>query len=150
MSSEELRTYRIKRLDALVEKLGSNNELGRKLGMSNGTFIGQMRRGERPITEKFISKVETHIHGTKGWFDRNENSLMPPSYASESLPPYGSAKDALHSSITYLGRQLDGLEEYRRNAVGQLLLGLAKNPSDAESIASDIAALINKQGKMVA
>lgn len=150
MTPDELQTFRAKRLDALVEKLGSNNELGRQLGMSNGTFIGQMRRGERAITEKFIAKVEASIRGTKGWFSPQNLPQNTAAGVGEEIATFSHNGDKLTSSLLYLGEQLEGLDDYKRNAVGQLLLGLSKKPEDALKIATDIKALINSRGKMVA
>jgi hypothetical protein len=150
MPPDELQTFRAKRLDALVEKLGSNNELGRRLGMANGTFIGQMRRGERAITEKFIAKVTAKIRGTAGWFDPPTDPEAPSTIAAEERAPFATEADHMLASVLYIGRQLEGLDDYRRNAVGQLLLGLAKDPAAAAGIAEDIQALVNSRGKMAA
>lgn len=150
MSPEELQTFRAKRLDALVGKLGSNNELGRRLGMANGTFIGQMRRGERAISEKFIAKVAEKIRGSAGWFDPPHNPSPPTTIAAEESARFSTDTDQIRASVLHLGQQIEGLDDYRRNAVGQLLLGLAKNPEQAAEIANDIMALINSRGKMAA
>lgn len=150
MSPDDLQAFRVKRLDALVNKLGSNNELGRRLGMSNGTFIGQLRRGERAISEKFIAKVEANIRGTQGWFEIPKDPASPTTVAADERTQLINPKDRLIANLIYLGSQLDGLDDYRRNAVGQLLLGLTKEPSEAAKIAEDVAALIANRGKMAA
>lgn len=150
MTPDELQNFRVKRLDALVEKLGSNNELGRRLGMANGTFIGQMRRGERAITEKFIAKVESTIRGSTGWFSPQPDPPPPNTLAAEATPTFAHDHSKIRAAVLNLGEQLTGLDEYRRNAIGQLLLGLSKNPEDSLRIADDVLALIANQGKLVA
>lgn len=150
MTPEELQSFRVQRLHALAEKLGGNNALGRRLGMANGTFIGQMRRGERAVTEKFIAKVIEHIRGTDAWFEPPRDPPAPTTSAAEENAVFSQDLDKVRSSVLYLGRQLEGLDDYRRNAVGQLLLGLAKNPTDAEGIANDVRAILTSRGKIAA
>jgi hypothetical protein len=53
LSSEE----RIDRLKIACERVGGKAALGRALGYKDGAFVGQMLRGERPITEKTISAL---------------------------------------------------------------------------------------------
>ena len=43
---------RIARLQVGVTRVGGKAALGRALGYKDGAFVGQMLRGERPITEK--------------------------------------------------------------------------------------------------
>ena len=150
MTPDELQLFRVQRLHALAEKLGGNNALGRCLGMANGTFIGQMRRGERAITEKFIAKVTEHVRGAAGWFDPPRDTPPPNTVAAEEVATIQDSTEGIRSSLTYLGRQLEGLDDYRRNAIGQLLLGLAKNPTDAEGIAKDVQAILTSRGKIAA
>lgn len=150
MTPEELQSFRAQRLHALAEKLGGNNAMGRQLGMTNGTFIGQMRRGERAITEKFIAKVAEHIRGTEGWFDPPRDPPPPTTAAAQETANLALDVASIRSSLMYLGRQLEGLDDYRRNAVGQLLLGLAKNPADAEGVAKDVQAILTSRGKIAA
>lgn len=42
------------RLGQAAARLGGKAALGRRLGYKNGAFVGQMIRGERPITEKTL------------------------------------------------------------------------------------------------
>lgn len=61
--------YRRQRLAELVAERfdGNKTAAGRALGFKDGAYIGQMLRGERPVTEKFA----THVHdlpGLAGWF----------------------------------------------------------------------------------
>lgn len=64
--------WRIERLQAAIDRLdeGNLNAFGRRMGFKDGSYIGQMLRGTRPITEKFIRKVES-IPNMVGWFDRD-------------------------------------------------------------------------------
>lgn len=52
--SKDSDDVRIALLQRAVELMGSAAELGRALGYGSGAFIGQMLRGERPITEKTV------------------------------------------------------------------------------------------------
>ncbi len=66
----ELGLYRRERLDALARELFGNNraECGRALGYQDGSYVGQMIRGKRTITEKTIRKAEK-LPKAHGWFD---------------------------------------------------------------------------------
>lgn len=59
------------RLQALANKIGGKAALGRALGYKDGAFVGQMLRGERPITEKTVSTIEA-IPAYAGWFSSTE------------------------------------------------------------------------------
>jgi hypothetical protein len=75
MDDAELLLWRIERLQAAVDRLdeGNLNSFGRRMGWKDGSYVGQMLRGARPITEKFVRKFETEC-GLKGWFDPAEQS----------------------------------------------------------------------------
>lgn len=45
---------RRRRLEMAAGRMGGKAALGRRLGFRDGAFVGQMIRGERPITEKTI------------------------------------------------------------------------------------------------
>lgn len=70
---------RRKRLQELVdhpEFAGKHVRLGRALGYTSGHYIGQLLRGERPITELLIDQLHS-LHGGKfsGWFAPAHNPL---------------------------------------------------------------------------
>lgn len=48
---------RVALLKLAAERLGGNIVLGRRLGYKDGSYVGQMMRGERPITEKTLAKL---------------------------------------------------------------------------------------------
>jgi len=88
MDAQRLQAYRIERLEALVQKEGGKAALGRKLGYRDGAFIGQMLRGERPVSEKTVQTVNA-LPEYKGWFSienqniviKNDNSKLPEALA---------------------------------------------------------------------
>lgn len=49
---------RIELLKAAAKILGSNAALGRALGYQDGAFVGQMLRGERPVSEKTVRAMD--------------------------------------------------------------------------------------------
>jgi len=67
--------------------MGSNAQLGRALGYTSGAFVGQMIRGERPITEKTIRAL-SGVH-------KLSNLLKAPPSAGLSKTPV-----AQHLSLT--------------------------------------------------
>lgn len=70
----DLTLWRVQRLQAAIDRLesGNVNAFGRRMGLKDGSYIGQMLRGTRPITEKFVRKLEA-IPQMAGWFDPNQN-----------------------------------------------------------------------------
>lgn len=68
MDEKAIQAWRAKRLEAMVDREGGKAATGRKLGYRDGAFVGQMLRGERPITEKTVMFVHS-LPGYAGWFD---------------------------------------------------------------------------------
>lgn len=60
-------------LRALVEKIGSKAALGRHLGFKDGSYVGQMIAGLRPITEDTVAQIESRFHG---WFNREYGASL--------------------------------------------------------------------------
>jgi len=73
MSMEQVQKHRRKRLDAASEKAGGKAALGRLLGYKDGAFVGQMLRGERPVTEETVLKLEAKP-GFRGWFSLSQQA----------------------------------------------------------------------------
>lgn len=79
MDLQRLAKFRRQRLQAFVDLKyeGSKAQLGRALGYRDGAFVGQMIRGERPITEKTINQIHA-LPGGKGWFAEASNVTPGP------------------------------------------------------------------------
>lgn len=73
MDEETLQAWRRTRLEALANQLGGKAELGRKLGYEDGSFVGQMIKGLRPITEKTVRAAEAIDRRFRNWF-----AFLPP------------------------------------------------------------------------
>lgn len=87
MNEREIQEWRISRLDALVAREGGKAPAGRKLGYRDGAFVGQMLRGERPVTEKTVLAVHA-LSGYSGWFDVDKTpSDGTPSVSNTSPGP---------------------------------------------------------------
>lgn len=74
MEEHQIQAWRIERLAAMVEREGGKAPAGRKLGYKDGAFVGQMLRGERPITEKTVLAVHA-LSGYAGWFNEGAGEL---------------------------------------------------------------------------
>lgn len=70
MDEADLLLWRIERLQAAIKRLddGNLNAFGRRMGFADGSYIGQMLRGTRAISEKFVRKFEEE-NRLPGWFD---------------------------------------------------------------------------------
>lgn len=71
MLDDALLDWRRKRLKELRlhPDFGTQAALAKALGLEDGSYIGQMERGKRAITEKTIAEIE-QLRGAKyrGWF----------------------------------------------------------------------------------
>lgn len=74
MEEHQIQAWRIERLAAMVEREGGKAPAGRKLGYKDGAFVGQMLRGERPITEKTVMAVHA-LSGYAGWFSAAKGAV---------------------------------------------------------------------------
>lgn len=62
MKTEALREARRINLKVALEAPGVvKKELGQKMGWADGSFIGQMAAGKRPITEELARQLEEHL-----------------------------------------------------------------------------------------
>lgn len=71
MLDDRLLQWRRQRLKALRElpDFGSQGALAKALGQADGSYVGQMERGQRAITEKTIAQIEGLRGGKcRGWF----------------------------------------------------------------------------------
>jgi hypothetical protein len=79
MDEAELILWRIERLQDAIDHLdqGNKSAFARRFGYMDGAFIRQMLSGKRPISDKFIRKVQEQ-RGMEGWFnDRGYAHLSP-------------------------------------------------------------------------
>lgn len=86
---------RITRLRVAARKSGGNASLGRRLGYKDGAYIGQMLRGERPITEHVMMKISS-LHDLADVFaDQGEFASDTPESEGvaheQSLTPFSVA-----------------------------------------------------------
>lgn len=68
---------RIALLEQAVTLVGGKASLGRALGYRDGAFVGQMLRGERPITEKTLGLMRS-IHALGPLFSGQQATGAPP------------------------------------------------------------------------
>jgi len=125
MDSIDIAEHRKARLIALAQKHGGNAALGRKLEFRDGAYIGQMIRGVRPITEKFIEAAEK-LQGCAGWFsppnyEAISKMALARSVGENSTPAWGvanqtptdaiNANDARNKPVPVVGKGQGGLPE---------------------------------------
>lgn len=72
---DDIQEHRKARLLAAVAKAGGKAALGRLLGYRDGAYVGQMLRGERPIKEDTVLKLEAKP-GYAGWFGAQTPTLQ--------------------------------------------------------------------------
>lgn len=83
---KNLDQFRQQRLAQLADKMGGKASLGRRLNYKDGAFIGQMIRGERPITEKTVAAIE-ELPGCKHWFSGLGDNEAENAASTESADP---------------------------------------------------------------
>lgn len=87
MNEQKIQEWRIQRLEDLARREGGKAALGRKLGYKDGAFVGQMLRGERPVSEKTVHAVHS-IPGYSGWFENEDDSSRPVLIDLEDNPDF--------------------------------------------------------------
>jgi len=130
MDAQSLQAYRVSRLEALVQKEGGKAALGRKLGYRDGAFIGQMLRGDRPISEKTIQLVDS-LPGCRGWF----NGASQDHTATETT-------SKLPEALEIMADALRRADELTIDQVRPLLARLVDSPERAAEIVPRLSALL--------
>lgn len=117
-----LTEWRMERLRAAVERAGSLAELGRLLRHRNGTQVGHMLAGRRPITEKTVAAIEA-LPGYRGWFHRDKTAPAPPSGPladrlrhEQELDPYELIERGLKALLIVSHTKDAILDEVRKQA----------------------------------
>ena len=123
MDERAIQEWRAQRLAAMVEREGGKAPAGRRLGYRDGAFVGQMLRGERPITEKTVLAVHS-LPGYSGWFSNTLPESAPPPY--DPAPTLAQALEAVVNAIS-------ALPQPARKALAEDLALLAVAPGDAET-----------------
>lgn len=92
---------RIDLLRLAADRIGGNAALGRALGYRDGAFVGQMLRGDRPITEKTLRAL-SGIHSLSNLLTRPPTANTNPSPAGEheglhinTVPPLKTVEEVM-------------------------------------------------------
>lgn len=166
--------YYRERLQALADKFGGNALLGRALGYADGAFVGQMLRGDRPITEKTRRKAES-LHGCAGWFDSGKPAALayseklcsadeaasPGTYTSKTMAPIAANNQdeeghELPMRVKYtpvnlvdlsllLGGFLEAMSKKQRKDVNLVLRKILKHPHERYKWAPLLGALLDDE-----
>ena len=150
LSNEE----RVKRLKIACERMGGKAALGRALGYKDGAFVGQMLRGDRPITEKTmaallgIQKVADlfSFAAHSGGFTLAANSDTLPAGAGEPSPSRqedAASEFTLAQALQVVAEALQDVDEMTRETAAALLSNLAKAPGNQPNIAAAMQALLH-------
>jgi len=134
MNTQRLQEHRIERLQALVQREGGKAALGRRLGYRDGAFIGQMLRGERPISEKTVFLVE-NLPGYRGWFN-HPNDDYDESYTITDTGP------KLPESLGIVAAALRRADDLTLDQVRPLLTRMVDTPERSPEIVPRLAALL--------
>lgn len=123
MNRQALIDYRKERLQALVDQKfdGSKAALGRALGYKDGAFVGQMLRGERPISEKTVDQVHGLTVG-KDWF------TGPVTHPAAQEPPAAYHVHSPDQAIESMGKRLAMMEAPVRERASSLMANWARDP----------------------
>lgn len=148
---------RITRLQIASDRVGGDAPLGRLLGYKDGAFIGQMLRGEKPITEKTIKKILQHrkISDLFTWnvhtgFDTssNDESANPVEMigsASMSFSAKGTMTAAvtLEDALAEVAKTMLMADDLAKIQAKPLLAHLIENPDQADKIIPRLVALLD-------
>lgn len=128
MTEQQLQSWRRERLAALIrEKFnGLNVELARALRHSNGSYVGQMLAGRRPISEKIVMEIEA-LRGLSGWFQQPVQR-----FASDAPSPIYSTKE--RSEWPFANHLLERIQRLDRRWLGHLEIALSKAIDECEAL----------------
>lgn len=110
MDEQAIQQWRAKRLAAMVEREGGKAPAGRKLGYRDGAFVGQMLRGDRPITEKTVLAAHA-LSGYAGWFDVPAVATVTPALAPAPSPGEPTVMVPVLANAGSMGGGIDALHE---------------------------------------
>jgi len=136
MNLEKLANWRIQRLQDFVDLKFEGNKaaLGRALGYKDGAFVGQMLRGERPITEKTVNQIQGLIGG-RGWF------AMDGAPAQVNQEPAVYTVITLESAVARIAQHLESVDTYNTATAISLFSTLANDPGMHEIVAAGLKTL---------
>lgn len=103
MQIEGVQEFRRARLEAAAERAGGKAALGRLLGYRDGAMVGQMLRGERPITEGTVAKLEAKP-GFRDWFSRDTGLREPAASYADSIGTHPAEQQVLEDLRILLPR----------------------------------------------
>lgn len=63
------RVTRKDRLEEAKQIAGGSNALGRRLGYQTGSYISQLAKGHKPISDALCRKIERAVGQPRGWMD---------------------------------------------------------------------------------
>jgi len=131
-------TYRRGRLQQAVDLFfeGNKADFGRAMSYKDGSYVGQLLRGGRPITEDLIDAFERHPKIPKGWFD------PPKAVAPSSEYP---APSQVRQGATNTKRA--PLVEWAR--LGDDLYKTQEELPDAELVSTGVEVELSPLGKFV-
>lgn len=145
MGIAEVQEWRRRRLQQAIEKFfeGKNVKLARALNYADGSYIGQMLKGKRPIDEKTVEAIE-RLPKLAGWF-------LQGSFATTTTVRQGTTVDVDVMHITKavkpgdfvqaLARATRGYTATRREKiVGSVSTLLRDGPDDDEAADLDMLA----------
>jgi len=141
MNERNIQSWRVQRLQAMVEREGGKSALGRKLGYRDGAFVGQMLRGERPISEKTVFAVHK-LPGYGGWFDIAKADNLPAVTESNNVELSGAPSTSIPQSLETVAVALQQSDDITLDQVKLLFARLTDAPARAPEIVPRIAALL--------
>lgn len=87
-------------LRLLAAQWGGPTGLAKKLGLSGPSYLSQLTRGTRPITEKTVRKLEKQLGLPAGWLDGVHEQKEQPAAIDEQL---------MRRVVLMVGAVLEGL-----------------------------------------
>jgi len=136
-TSKQIQAWRVQRLQAMARKEGGNSALGRRLGYRDGAFVGQMLRGERPISERTVLAIHD-LPGYAGWFDDSQQQEERNMGTDDSLLHEGE----LPRSLDVLAKALNRSDDITLDQARVLFTHLMNAPTRAPEIVPRLSALL--------
>ncbi len=114
----------------------TQTKLAEEVGLRQSTIAGLLKTGRGSSK---TSKIAATLGVRVEWLADGAGSMVDEPSAIRFL----SKRSGAGALLLQLAETLKGVDPLTRNAVGEFLSGLARNPDDAERIAKQVTALIS-------
>lgn len=123
-----------------AQAFGGKSALGRRLGYADGAFVGQMIRGERPVTEKTLRTL-AEVRELRSLINQSQR---PAAETSASTPSSAARQEvSLEAALPVVLARLPGLDDYTAEKVLGAMRAAMRSQAPLDVIERDLVQWLN-------